>query len=113
MKVCTRDTGASPKKHYSYILVYVDDILCVHEDPDSILAEVDNYFLLKPNSIVELDVYLGAKLKLMQLENGVSVCRLSLSKYVKNAVQNCKKYVSETLLFLTSMWKKSYLTSTS
>ncbi len=51
--------------------VYVDDILCIHNNPDSILIQIDKYFLSKPVSVVEPDVYLGAKLKLIQLENGV------------------------------------------
>ncbi|KAL7461107.1 hypothetical protein ACHAXS_003421, partial [Conticribra weissflogii] len=31
MKVCTRQTEHGPEKYYSYILVYVDDILCIHD----------------------------------------------------------------------------------
>ncbi len=43
------------------------------------------------------DIYLGAKLKLMQLKNGVWACGISLSKYVQEAVKNCKYYVSKHL----------------
>ncbi len=49
----------------------VDDILCISTDPDSVLTQIDKYFLLKPDSVDEPDVCFGAKLKLMQLENGV------------------------------------------
>ena len=97
MKVCTRDTRNGPEKYYSYIVIYVDDILCIHDDPDSILTQIDKYFLLKPDSVGELDVYLGAKLKLMQLENGVWAWGLSPSNYVQEAARNCKKYVEENL----------------
>ncbi len=48
-------------------------------------------------SVGELDVHLGAKLKLMQLENGAWAWGLSWSKYVQETVQNCKKYVEEDL----------------
>ncbi len=34
MKVCTRDTGNGPEKYYLYIIIYVDDILCIHDDPN-------------------------------------------------------------------------------
>ncbi len=61
MKVCTRETKRGPEKYNSYILVYVDDVLCIHDDPDSILTQIDKYFLLKPDSVGEQDVYLGAK----------------------------------------------------
>ncbi len=73
-------------------------MLCKHNNPNLVLAQIVKYFLLKPDSLGELDVYLGAKLKLMQLENGVWAWALSLSKYVQEAVRNCKKYVEENLL---------------
>ncbi len=97
MKVCTRDTGSGPEKYYLYILIFMDDILCIHDDPDSVLTQIDKYFPLKHDSVGELDVYLGAKLKLMQLENGVWVWGLSPSKYVQEAVHNCKKNMKENL----------------
>ncbi len=28
----------------SYILIYVDDILCIHNDPVSILTQIDKYY---------------------------------------------------------------------
>ncbi len=70
---------------------------CIHNNPDSILTQIDKYFLLKPDSLCELDFYLGAKLKLMQLDNGVWAWGLSLSKYVQEAMHNCKKHVEESL----------------
>ncbi len=97
MKVCTQDTGSGPEKYYSYILIYVDDILCIHDAPYTVLAQIDKYFLLKPDSVGEPDIYSGAKLKLMQLENGVWAWSLSPSKYVQEAIRNCKKYVEENL----------------
>ncbi len=53
---------------------------------------------MKPDSVGELDVYFGAKLKLMQLENGVWAWDLSPSKYVQEAICNCKKYIGGNLL---------------
>ncbi len=76
----------------------MDDILCIHDDPDTILTQKDKYFPLKPDSVGEPDIYLGAKLKLMQLENGVWAWGLSPSKYVQEALRNCKKYIGENLL---------------
>ncbi len=73
------------------MLVYVDNILCIHEDPNSV------HFPLTPNSVGTPDIYQGAKLKLMKLENGVWSWRISLSKYVREAVKNCKDYVTKHL----------------
>ncbi len=71
MKVCVRDTRGGPEKYYLYILIYVDDIPCIHNDPDSVLSQINKYFPLKSDSVGKLDVYLRAQLKLLQLENGV------------------------------------------
>ncbi len=31
------------------ILLCVDGLLCIHDDPDCILTQIDRYFLLKPD----------------------------------------------------------------
>jgi hypothetical protein len=33
--------------YWAYILIYVDDILCVHHDPGSPMAKLDEYFKMK------------------------------------------------------------------
>ncbi len=46
-KACTRkEDHSNIKPYYSYMLVYVDDILCIHEDPDSVLKVLNKYFPL-------------------------------------------------------------------
>ncbi len=75
----------------------MDDILCIHNDPNSVLTQIDKFFLLKHDSVGEPDVYLGAKLKLKQLENSVWAWGLSPFQYAQEAVCNCKKYVDENL----------------
>ncbi len=97
MKVCTQKTENSPNMYYSYILIYVDEILCIHDDLNLILTQIDKYFPLKPISLGALEIYLGAELMLMQLQNGVWAWGLSLSKTIQEAVCNCKKYVEENL----------------
>ncbi len=98
MKVCTWETADGPEKYYFYIFIYVDNILCIHNDPNSILTQIDNYLLLKPDMVGKPDVYLGAKLKLMQLKNGVLAWGLSLSKCVE-----------EVYVTARSMWKRTCL----
>jgi len=46
-------------KYYSYILVYVDDILVVHHNAMSALAQINNYLPLKPSLVGDPDIYLG------------------------------------------------------
>jgi hypothetical protein len=37
--------------YWAYILIYVDDILCVHHDPGAPLEKLDEYFKMKEGSI--------------------------------------------------------------
>ena len=45
--------------------------MVIHNYLESVLWQIDKYFKLNPSSIGDPDIYLGAKLKKMQLENGV------------------------------------------
>ncbi len=49
--------------YYAYILCYVDDMLCIHHNPMSVMGEINKYLPLKPSSAGNPDVYLGVKLK--------------------------------------------------
>ncbi len=84
-------------QHYAYILFYVDDILCIHHDPMSVMSEINGYLLLKPSSVGDPDIYLGAKLKQTQLPNGVMTWGLSPSKYIVQAVKNCQLQLTDKL----------------
>ena len=50
-------------EYYTYILCYVDEILCIHHDLDNALNNLNGY--------VPWSMYLGTKLKCMQLYNGI------------------------------------------
>jgi hypothetical protein len=79
--------------YWAYILIYVDDILCVHHDPGAPLAKLDEYFKMKEGSIHISTFYLGAKLKKTVLPNGVVAWYMSSRKYVQSAVQNAQDYM--------------------
>jgi hypothetical protein len=78
---------------YSYILIYVDDILCIHHDTMPMLDKLNQYFTLKPSLVGNPSMYLGTKLKLTQMSNGVWAWGMSPLKYIKEAVSNCKKHL--------------------
>jgi hypothetical protein len=84
-------------RYHAYILCYVDNILCVHHNPMSVLNLIHGYMLLKPSLIGDPDIYLGAKLKLTQLDNGIWAWGLSPSKYVTQAVKNCVKHLTDKI----------------
>jgi hypothetical protein len=68
--------------YWAYILIYVDDILCVHHYPGAPLAKLDEYFKMKEGSIHIPTFYLGAKLKKTVLPNGVVAWGMNSIKYV-------------------------------
>ncbi|KAI2509582.1 Reverse transcriptase (RNA-dependent DNA polymerase) [Fragilaria crotonensis] len=79
-------------KYYAYCLLYVDDILVVHHDSTKSLKEIDHFFKTKDGSIGEPDFYLGAKLRITTLPNGVNAWSMSSSKYIQAAVANVKEF---------------------
>jgi hypothetical protein len=83
-------------KYYAYALLYVDDILVIHHDAVQCLKDIDQFFKMKPGSIGDPDFYLGAKLRPMQLSDGVTAWAMSSSKYIQAAVQNVKDYIAKT-----------------
>ena len=74
-------------EYYSYIICYVDDKLVIHHESLSILKRIDSYFKLKPASISDPDIYLGAKVTNMNLANGIWCWTLSPSKYVRTLLR--------------------------
>jgi hypothetical protein len=80
-------------QYYAYILLYVDNVLCIHHDAESVIYELDRYFPLKAGSIRDPDIYLGTKLCKVELANGVHAWSMSPSKYVQDAVCNVKEHL--------------------
>ena len=48
MRSATRTDG---QDYYEYILLYVDDCLCISENPKPAILQVDKYFPIKPGSL--------------------------------------------------------------
>jgi hypothetical protein len=63
----------------------------------SVMNEINGYLLLKPSSVGDSDIYLGAKLKQTRLPNGVMAWGLSPSKYVIQAVKKCQVHLTDML----------------
>ena len=84
-------------KYYAYALIHTDDILICGHDAVQLLLEVDQYFKMKPDSIGDPDMYLGAKLRKTVLPNGVEAWSFSPRKYVQEAVRNFKLYLDKNM----------------
>ena len=78
-------------EYYLYVLLYVDDCLCIHHSAEEELNKIDKFFMMKAGSIGGPDIYLGAKVKTMKMNNGVTAWAIRPSNYVNEAVNNCEK----------------------
>jgi Reverse transcriptase (RNA-dependent DNA polymerase) len=88
-------------EYYAYVLIYVDDCIAIgHHDTTEMLHEIDKYFKMKPGSIGDPDIYLGAKLRQCTLPNGVRAWALSPSKYVQEAIKMVKQHLTEKGMLL-------------
>ena len=68
----------------------------IHHDLLSILKRNDYYFKLKPSSIGDPDIYLGAKVNKTTLVNGTWYWSMIPFKYIQEAVQNCEQALRDT-----------------
>ena len=82
-------------KYYSYILLYVDDVMSIRHDSETPIRIIDKYFHMTPDSIGDPDIYLGAKLRQTRLPNGVVAWALSPSKYVHEAVKSVEQHLAK------------------
>ena len=55
---------------YEYVLCYVDDILCISDDPLQIMKGIQAKFKPKRENIEEPDIYLGPELSNMTNVDG-------------------------------------------
>ena len=57
------DMKEDGSKSYSYICIYVDNILICSQNTHKYMTKIGMRFFLKPESIKELDIYLSANFK--------------------------------------------------
>ena len=85
-------------RYYFYVLTYVADILVMHHDAMTPLNAINHFFKMKPESMGDPGIYLGGKLRICVMANGVECWSLSASKYIQEAVRNIK-----------AQWHEAYL----
>ena len=82
------ETKPDGTEYYAYFLVYVDDVLHLHYDPDSFMNRLAELYRLKDGSVVEPGIYLGANIEKLQLDDGSVAWSMTSREYVTNIVQN-------------------------
>ena len=47
--------------YYTYVIIYVDNVMVMNHDTETVLSRIDKYFKLKTSSIGDNEIYLGGK----------------------------------------------------
>ena len=82
----------SGEEYYMYILVYVDDLLCIDEHPKKYMDMIEQDFKIKEGSVGPPRVYLGANCQINPSRtDGVDCWGMSAEQYCKEVVKNVKK----------------------
>ena len=74
-------------EYYEYLLVYVDDILCISHDTTPIMRDLATRYRLKEGSIGSPTRYLGADIGTMENLDGKNCWAMSSDSYLQNAIK--------------------------
>ena len=80
-------TKPDGEQYYEYMLVYVDDLLCISHDPHRPMKQIAEVLRFKKDKIEPPEFYLGARLEKKRL-NDRSMWTMSSRDCVKAAVDN-------------------------
>jgi Reverse transcriptase (RNA-dependent DNA polymerase) len=86
MRVNTKPSG---ERYWEFVLMYVDDIMCISHDPQKVMDHIGKVYTLKKGSVGEPTTYLGADIGKYYLPDDPTKVRWSMSsdKYLKRAVK--------------------------
>ena len=82
-----KDVRPGGTEYYSYILVYVDDILICSHDPVRYMTQLTQRYYVKKDSIGPPNIYLGATYKKVTDRSGKQAWASSSDNYVKEATK--------------------------
>ena len=82
------ETKPDGTEYYVYVLVYVNDVLDLHHDTETFMNRLSEEYRLKDGSVGEPDIYLGANIEKVQLDDGSVTWSMKSREYVTNAIQN-------------------------
>ena len=89
-------------KYWEMILCYVDDLLCIHEDPNIALKQIQAKFKLKDDKMDPPDTYLGGDLSKMDNIQGEECWAMSSDRYCAAMVNNVEETLKKKGLRLPS-----------
>jgi len=99
------DVKPDGTEYYTYILIYVDDILIVSDDPSRYMKQLQSAYYVKETSIGPPKLYLGAEIKKVRDRTGKMAWASSSSKYVREATAVIETRMKEMNLTYTKSAK--------
>ena len=87
-------TKADGEEYYEYILVYIDDILCISKDPMRPMEQIASSLRFKNDKIEPPEFYLGARLEEKVL-NGKLTWMMTSRDYIKAAIDNVEEQLKK------------------
>jgi Reverse transcriptase (RNA-dependent DNA polymerase) len=81
--------------YYEMILVYVDDVLCISNEPKGVMEALGEMYELKGGSVCEPTLYLGANIQEVQLANGRESWSMSSDQYVNASIGTVNELLYE------------------
>ncbi|GFH50430.1 hypothetical protein CTEN210_06904 [Chaetoceros tenuissimus] len=92
-KPCIDSDGS---EYYSYILVYVDDLLIINKNPKRFMERIQGDITVKKESIGPPDRYLGADVRKVEDDGAKSFWTVSSNSYLDKAIKNLKAKLKES-----------------
>ena len=74
--------------YWEYVLTYVDDVLCISDNPKETMNDIQKKFKLKDDKIEEPSVYLGASLTNTKNVNNDECWVMSSDQYYQATIKN-------------------------
>ena len=115
MKQKVRSNG---EEYYAYLIVYVDDLLSIDDNPENAINHIGQMFRIKEGSVGFPDMYLGANIRKWECQNAsgesVDCVAMGSTSYIKEAVRAVEERMRENNLFFEpKRYHKTPFTSSS
>lgn len=104
LKPKSREDGTN---YYSYLIIYVDDVLCLDINPGKTIEKISSVYRVKPDSIKSPTMYLGMDVRSWKIqdENGLenNCYALGANSYVKEAIRIIKNRLNQPEIIKTGI----------
>ena len=85
-----REVWDDKTEYYSYLVIYVDDILCVNQHSKRIMDKLGSVYLLKDGSVEKPERYLGIDIKSWTIQGEDCIM-------TECYAMSCKTYIGEAI----------------